>query len=125
MTSDPRTARTPDPATLPPLPAHNRVVVLTPLLAGTNAVAGDFTYCDDPGSATAFATIRQRFEDSDVEDSDVEDSDIEALLRDAWWDWPVELVTAYARTVLAGSPRGTCSRAIARIAADEGLEPQQ
>jgi virginiamycin A acetyltransferase len=38
--------------------------------------------------------IRQRFDDADVE----------RLLRAAWWDWPVELVTTHVRTIMAGTP---------------------
>ena len=38
--------------------------------------------------------IRRRYEDDDVE----------RLLRAAWWDWPVELVTEHARTIMSGSP---------------------
>ncbi|WP_405713664.1 MULTISPECIES: CatB-related O-acetyltransferase [unclassified Streptomyces] len=217
---------TPDPSTVHPLPAHERVVFLKPLVDGTNVVAGDFTYYDDPGGATDFVqrnvlyaygperliigkycaiatgtrflmagaahpsmgvstfpftmfggewtertldlvtgmpsrgdtvvgndvwfgygatvmpgvrigdgaviaagavvtanvppytvvggsparTIRQRFDDGDIE----------RLVRAAWWDWPVELVTEHARTIMAGSPED-----IARIAAAEGLEQQQ
>ena len=26
------------------------------------------------------------------------------LLRAAWWDWPVELVTEHVRTIMAGTP---------------------
>jgi virginiamycin A acetyltransferase len=33
-----------------------------------------------------------------------EDEDVERLLRAAWWDWPVELVTEHARTIMAGTP---------------------
>ncbi|MFI1769391.1 CatB-related O-acetyltransferase [Streptomyces sp. NPDC020800] len=33
-----------------------------------------------------------------------EDADIERLLRAAWWDWPVELVTEHLRTIMAGTP---------------------
>lgn len=51
--------------------------------------------------------IRARFDDADVE----------RLLRAAWWDWPVELVTEHARTIMSGTPAD-----IARIAADHGLE---
>jgi virginiamycin A acetyltransferase len=32
------------------------------------------------------------------------DEDVERLLRAAWWDWPVALVTEHARTIMAGSP---------------------
>ena len=39
--------------------------------------------------------IRRRYEDEDVE----------RLLRAAWWDWPVELVTEHARTIMAGTPK--------------------
>ena len=38
--------------------------------------------------------VRTRFDDADVE----------RLLRSAWWDWPLELVTAHARTIMAGTP---------------------
>jgi virginiamycin A acetyltransferase len=32
------------------------------------------------------------------------DQDVERLLRAAWWDWPVELVTEHARTIMSGTP---------------------
>ncbi len=32
------------------------------------------------------------------------DDDIERLLRAAWWDWPADLVTERARTIMAGTP---------------------
>jgi virginiamycin A acetyltransferase len=37
--------------------------------------------------------VRRRFSDEDVE----------RLLRAAWWDWPIELVTEHARTIMAGT----------------------
>lgn len=33
-----------------------------------------------------------------------DEADVERLLRAAWWDWPVELVTEHARTIMAGTP---------------------
>lgn len=212
---------TPDPMTLHPLPAHDRVVFLKPLVDSPKIVVGEYTYYDDPDGATGFehrnvlyaygperliigrycaiATdtrflmagaehptmgvstfpftmfggewaertldivtgmpsrgdtvvgndvwfghrstvmpgvrigdgaivaagavvtadvppytivggnparrIRQRFDDADVG----------LLLRAAWWDWPAELVTEHARTIMAGTPAD-----IARIAADHG-----
>ena len=33
-----------------------------------------------------------------------ETDDVERLLRAAWWDWPVELVTEHARTIMSGTP---------------------
>ena len=50
--------------------------------------------------------IRQRFGDEDVE----------RLLRAAWWDWPVELVTEHARTIMSGE-----AAELERIAAENGL----
>ncbi|MEU8849773.1 CatB-related O-acetyltransferase [Streptomyces sp. NPDC048564] len=50
--------------------------------------------------------IRQRFDDADVD----------RLLRAAWWDWPAELITDHARTIMAGTPAD-----IARIGARHGL----
>ncbi|MFC7933546.1 CatB-related O-acetyltransferase [Streptomyces cinereoruber] len=51
--------------------------------------------------------IRQRFDDADIH----------RLRRAAWWDWPSDLVTEHARTIMAGTPAD-----IARIAADHALE---
>lgn len=50
--------------------------------------------------------VRMRFEEADVD----------RLLRAAWWDWPVALVTAHTRTIMAGTPAE-----IARIAREHGL----
>ena len=33
-----------------------------------------------------------------------EEDDVQRLLRAAWWDWPIELVTEHARTIMAGTP---------------------
>jgi virginiamycin A acetyltransferase len=49
--------------------------------------------------------IRQRFDDEDVK----------RLLHAAWWDWPADLVTEHARTIMAGTPAD-----IARIATEHG-----
>jgi virginiamycin A acetyltransferase len=38
--------------------------------------------------------VRRRFDDEDVA----------RLLRAAWWDWPIELVTEHARAIMAGTP---------------------
>ena len=32
------------------------------------------------------------------------DDDIERLLRIAWWNWPIELITEHVRTIWAGTP---------------------
>ncbi|MYR41572.1 CatB-related O-acetyltransferase [Streptomyces sp. SID5910] len=44
----------PDPATLRPLPAHDRVVFLKPLITSPNITVGEYTYYDDPDGATEF-----------------------------------------------------------------------
>ncbi|MDX3526866.1 CatB-related O-acetyltransferase [Streptomyces sp. ID05-39B] len=209
---------TPDPSTLHPLPAHERVVFLKPLVTSSSVVVGEYTYYDDPDGATEFEhrnvlyaygperlvigrycaiaagtrflmagaehptmgastypftmfggewaektldvvtsmpsrgdtvvgndvwfghrstvlpgvrigdgaiiaagavvtadvppytivggnparPIRQRFDDADIA----------RLLRAAWWDWPVGLVTEHVRTIMAGTPAE-----VARIAA--------
>ena len=45
-----------------------------------------------------------------------EADDVERLLRASWWDWPVELVTEHARTIMSGTPAE-----LERIAAEAGL----
>jgi virginiamycin A acetyltransferase len=50
--------------------------------------------------------VRQRFDEEDVA----------RLLRAAWWDWPVELVTEHARVIMAGDPAE-----LERIADGRGL----
>ncbi|GGW62071.1 CatB-related O-acetyltransferase [Streptomyces galilaeus] len=213
---------TPDPATPHPLPAHERVVFLKPLVTSPSVVVGEYTYYDDPDGATEFEhrnvlyaygperlvigrycaiaagtrflmagaehptmgastypftmfggewaektldvvtsmpsrgdtvvgndvwfghrstvmpgvrigdgaiiaagavvtadvppytivggnparPIRQRFDDADIA----------RLLRAAWWDWPVGLVTEHARTIMAGTPAE-----VARVAARHEL----
>jgi virginiamycin A acetyltransferase len=42
--------------------------------------------------------------------------DVERLLRAAWWDWPVELVTEHARAIMAGTPTE-----LERIASEHGV----
>ena len=41
--------------------------------------------------------------------------DVERLLRAAWWNWPIELVTEHARTIMSGTPAE-----LERIAAEHG-----
>jgi len=50
--------------------------------------------------------IRSRFAEDDVA----------RLLRAAWWDWPIDLVTAHARTIMAGT-----AAELERIAGEHGL----
>jgi virginiamycin A acetyltransferase len=33
-----------------------------------------------------------------------DEGDVARLLRAAWWDWPVELVTQHARAIMSGTP---------------------
>ncbi|MFJ7945084.1 CatB-related O-acetyltransferase [Streptomyces sp. NPDC096354] len=44
----------PDPNTVHPLPAHDRVVFLRPVISSPKIVVGDYTYYDDPDGATDF-----------------------------------------------------------------------
>jgi virginiamycin A acetyltransferase len=44
----------PDPTTVHPLPAHERVVFLHPLVTSPNIAVGEYTYYDDPDGATDF-----------------------------------------------------------------------
>lgn len=40
--------------------------------------------------------IKQRYSEADVR----------LLQRAAWWDWPIEIISAHTATLIAGSPRG-------------------
>jgi virginiamycin A acetyltransferase len=44
----------PDPTTLHPLPGHDRVVFLQPLVTDPRIEVGEYTYYDDPGDPLAF-----------------------------------------------------------------------
>ncbi len=44
------------------------------------------------------------------------EADVARLLRAAWWDWPIALVTEHARAIMAGTPAD-----LERIAAEHGL----
>ncbi len=45
-----------------------------------------------------------------------EEPDVERLLRAAWWDWPIDLVTEHARTIMSGTPEQ-----LEAIATENGL----
>lgn len=63
------------------------------VVAAASVVAGDVPpYAIVAGNPAR--VVRTRFEPDDVE----------RLLRAAWWDWPVELITQHARTIMAGDP---------------------
>ncbi|MFF7358990.1 CatB-related O-acetyltransferase [Streptomyces filipinensis] len=48
------TASIPNPEALHPLPEHNRVVLLRPLVTDARIEVGEYTYYDDPDGATEF-----------------------------------------------------------------------
>ena len=57
--------------------------------------------------------VRRRFDDEDVE----------RLLRAAWWNWPLELITEHVRTIMAGAPAEV--EAVAREHGLLGAAPDQ
>ena len=77
-----------------------RTVVMPGVTIGHGAVvaAGSVVVGDIPPYAIAGGNparvIRMRYDEDDVQ----------RLLRAAWWDWPVEVVTEHARTIMAGTP---------------------
>jgi virginiamycin A acetyltransferase len=77
---------------------------------GAIVAAGAVVSKDVPPYGVAAGTparlVRSRFDEADVE----------RLLRAAWWDWRVELVTEHARTIMAGQPAE-----IEAIAREHGL----
>jgi virginiamycin A acetyltransferase len=79
------------------------------IVAAASVVAADVPPYAIVGGNPA-RVIRRRYEDHDVE----------RLLRAAWWDWPVELVTEHARTIMSGAPEE-----LERIAAELRGERQR
>lgn len=63
------------------------------VVAAASVVTGDVSPDAVVGGNPA-RVIRRRFDDEDVA----------RLLRAAWWDRPIELVTEHARTIMAGTP---------------------
>jgi virginiamycin A acetyltransferase len=65
---------------------------------GAVVAAGSVVVSDLPPYAIAGGNparvLRMRYSEEEVA----------MLLRAAWWDWPVELVTEHARTIMAGTP---------------------
>jgi virginiamycin A acetyltransferase len=78
----------------------HRVLVRPGVTIGHGAIvaAASVVVSDIPPYAIAGGNpahvIRRRYDDEDVE----------RLLHAAWWDWPVELVTEHARTIMSGTP---------------------
>jgi virginiamycin A acetyltransferase len=76
------------------------VVVMPGVAIGDGAIvaAGSMVTADVPPYAIAGGNparvLRMRYDEDDVA----------RLLRAAWWDWPVELVTRHARTIMSGTP---------------------
>jgi virginiamycin A acetyltransferase len=77
-----------------------RTLVMPGVTIGTGAVvaAESVVVGDIPPYAIAGGNpaqvLRMRYDEDDVA----------RLLRAAWWDWPVELVTQHARTIMSGTP---------------------
>jgi virginiamycin A acetyltransferase len=77
-----------------------RTLVMPGVTIGHGAVvaAGSVVVADIPPYAIAGGNparvLRMRYDEEGVA----------RLLRAAWWDWPVELVTEHARTIMSGTP---------------------
>ena len=73
------------------------------VIAAASVVSSDVPpYCVVAGNPARI--VRRRFDDADTE----------RLLNAAWWDWPPELLTRHARTIMSGTPSE-----LARIAAEQ------
>jgi virginiamycin A acetyltransferase len=74
------------------------------IVAAASVVAGDVPpYAIVAGNPARI--VRSRFSEQDVA----------GLLRAAWWDWPIELITEHARAIMAGT-----ATELERIAAEHG-----
>ncbi|TVT20068.1 CatB-related O-acetyltransferase [Amycolatopsis rhizosphaerae] len=77
-----------------------RALVMPGVRIGDGAIiaAGSVVTADVPPYAVVGGNpatlIKKRFEEADID----------RLLRAAWWDWPVELVTEHLPTIMAGTP---------------------
>jgi virginiamycin A acetyltransferase len=87
-----------------------RALAMPGVTIGHGAViaAGSVVVSDIPPYAIAGGNparvLRMRYDEEDVA----------RLLRAAWWDWPVELVTEHARTIMSGTPEELESIATSR-----------
>src|SRR3954451_14198292 len=78
----------------------HRVLVMPGVTIGDGAIvaAASVVTSDIPPYAIAGGNparvLRMRYDEDDVA----------RLLRAAWWDWPVELVTQHARAIMSGTP---------------------
>jgi virginiamycin A acetyltransferase len=89
-------------------------VVLPGVRIGDGAIVGAMSVvtADVPAYAVVAGNpariVRRRFTDDDVE----------RLIRLAWWDWPIEIVTRHLRTIIAGDVED-----LAAAARNEGIAP--
>lgn len=112
----------PDPTRLHPVDGQKRVVFLKALVAEPRIEVGEYTYYQAlvlPGGRIGHGAIVAA---ASVVSADVppyaivagnparvvrrryDDDDVGRLLRAAWWDWPIGLVTEHARAIMAGTP---------------------
>lgn len=87
---------------------EKNTVFLKPLITSPKIEVGEFTYYNDTDDPTGFETQNVLYtagpEKLIIGKQRYSDEDIDRLLRLAWWNWPIDVITEHVRTIWTGTP---------------------